>query len=566
MDKMSDQSGSMTAPSSSCEAPMSSMPPLTMEAEGHELEATKNGKSYKYRDFSNVVPDTPADEEKAAAGFQDHGSIRVKKFPVKLYAILARKEFHDIITWMPHGRSWKVLKPNLFESTVMPLFFENSNYHSFNRLINAWSFRRMSSGPDRGSYYHELFLRGKPHLQNYMRRLPKTHKKLPMRRQDEPDFMAMDKSNPLPHLEETETPSTSFPSASAASSKAPPSAAAKRSKGQSKSDVDQASVPISELLKQLPSSQPRAPVVPGPRLGAAGGFPSLGLDGGLSDSSNMFGSSSNNMFGHNSSNILGGSSSLGDSFGSLFSQEEDPNAARQATMSAAMEPSMMAMPNQARSNGMGGDRMFQASGRGMMGASNDMMMGQQGGFMPMGSSSNGGGGNMDDLADLSLSIQQHQQQLNRLLQSNMQQMQMAGMSRPRRSRMNNNMQSRMPRGHTSNNNGDMGPPMTNLSMNNGMGNLADMMTPSAPMQQQQQRMNLIEPTPLQQQSLPPQQQLHHIPMTDNSQSSNFRNNMDGLDGMTGGVDPSLVMSGNMGNNNRMGMGANNNNIMGMWAM
>lgn len=75
---------------------------------------------------------------------------------LQLYAILSQKEFSDIVTWMPHGRSWKVLKPNLFETLVMPLFFEYSNYHSFNRLVNAWSFRRISSGPDRGSYYHEV--------------------------------------------------------------------------------------------------------------------------------------------------------------------------------------------------------------------------------------------------------------------------------------------------------------------------------------------------------------------------------------------------------------------------
>jgi hypothetical protein len=80
----------------------------------------------------------------------------VQKFPVKLYVILAQKEFQDIISWMPHGRSWKILKPALFESMVMPLFFEYSNYHSFNRLVNAWSFRRISGGPDRGSYYHEV--------------------------------------------------------------------------------------------------------------------------------------------------------------------------------------------------------------------------------------------------------------------------------------------------------------------------------------------------------------------------------------------------------------------------
>jgi len=38
----------------------------------------------------------------------------------------------------------------------------------------------------------QLFIRGKPHLQKYMRRLPKAHKKLPMRRQDEPDFYRLD--------------------------------------------------------------------------------------------------------------------------------------------------------------------------------------------------------------------------------------------------------------------------------------------------------------------------------------------------------------------------------------
>ena len=39
-----------------------------------------------------------------------------------------------------------------------------------------------------------------------MRRLPKTHKKLPMRKQDEPDFYMLDKSNPLPSIEDAPIP------------------------------------------------------------------------------------------------------------------------------------------------------------------------------------------------------------------------------------------------------------------------------------------------------------------------------------------------------------------------
>jgi hypothetical protein len=113
-----------------------------------------------YRDFSTVneddedAPDIPPPTPSTRGNMET--SIRVQKFPVKLYAILAQREFNDIIAWMPHGRAWKVLKPSMFESMVMPLFFEYSNYHSFNRLVNAWSFRRVSSGSDRGAYYHEV--------------------------------------------------------------------------------------------------------------------------------------------------------------------------------------------------------------------------------------------------------------------------------------------------------------------------------------------------------------------------------------------------------------------------
>jgi hypothetical protein len=128
-----------------------------------DLESGDGATIYKYRDFSNVAEEDEIEQQPSSSkppSTSSRGSmessIRVQKFPAKLYAILAQKEFQDIIAWLPHGRSWKILRPNLFESLVMPLFFEYSNYNSFNRLVNAWSFRRISSSPDRGSYYHEV--------------------------------------------------------------------------------------------------------------------------------------------------------------------------------------------------------------------------------------------------------------------------------------------------------------------------------------------------------------------------------------------------------------------------
>jgi hypothetical protein len=130
------------------------------------------------------------------------GWVRSQRFPTKLYALLSQPQLSNIITWMPHGRSWKVLQPRVFETSVLPVFFESDNYHSFNRVINAWSFRRKSTGPDRGSYFHELFLRGKPHLQKFMRRLPRTHKKLAMAKSEEPDFFELEKTSPLLTLDQ----------------------------------------------------------------------------------------------------------------------------------------------------------------------------------------------------------------------------------------------------------------------------------------------------------------------------------------------------------------------------
>jgi HSF-type DNA-binding len=39
-----------------------------------------------------------------------------------------------------------------------------TNYASFQRQLNLYGFKSMSQGPDKGGYYHELFLRGRPDL------------------------------------------------------------------------------------------------------------------------------------------------------------------------------------------------------------------------------------------------------------------------------------------------------------------------------------------------------------------------------------------------------------------
>ena len=92
-------------------------------------------------------------------------------FPAKLFKILSDPENSHIITWMPHGRSWRMLQPTLFSEKVAPKYFSHqSKYSSFMRQVNGWGFKRITRGPDRNSYYHELFIRDEPQLARTMSR------------------------------------------------------------------------------------------------------------------------------------------------------------------------------------------------------------------------------------------------------------------------------------------------------------------------------------------------------------------------------------------------------------
>lgn len=113
-----------------------------------------------------------------------------------MHAILSRPDLADIVAWMPHGRSWRVLKPREFEIRVIPTYFDHQKFSSFIRQANGWGFRRITQGRDRNSYYNELFLRGMPHLCKKMKR-PGVSKKVTFDAEHEPDFYTISEMHPL---------------------------------------------------------------------------------------------------------------------------------------------------------------------------------------------------------------------------------------------------------------------------------------------------------------------------------------------------------------------------------
>jgi len=96
-------------------------------------------------------------------------------FPRKLHDLLSRGEeegFSDIISWQPHGQSFKVHNPKKFAQVLMKRFFKQNKLTSFQRQLNLYDFSRIGSGLDRGGYYHDCFVRGSPHLCRYIMRNP----------------------------------------------------------------------------------------------------------------------------------------------------------------------------------------------------------------------------------------------------------------------------------------------------------------------------------------------------------------------------------------------------------
>ncbi len=111
------------------------------------------------------------------------------------------------ISWLPHGRSWIIHDKAKFIKEVSRSHFHFSKYESFIRQVNAWGFKRVTRGADANSYYHEMFLRGMPHLVRSIKR----NKALtsPRKRYDgggkaclqslkDPDFYTIARNNPIP--------------------------------------------------------------------------------------------------------------------------------------------------------------------------------------------------------------------------------------------------------------------------------------------------------------------------------------------------------------------------------
>eukprot|EP00934_Nitzschia_sp_Nitz4_P002679 Nitzschia sp. Nitz4//scaffold22_size323478//22591//25338//NITZ4_000495-RA/size323478-processed-gene-0.381-mRNA-1//1//CDS//3329542899//2669//frame0 len=78
----------------------------------------------------------------------------------------------DIVSWMPHGRAFKIHNKTQFQNMLMPRYFKTAKATHLSDTLRIWGFQRLKKpGKDKGCYYHKYFVRGNPSLSRHLTRV-----------------------------------------------------------------------------------------------------------------------------------------------------------------------------------------------------------------------------------------------------------------------------------------------------------------------------------------------------------------------------------------------------------
>lgn len=138
----------------------------------------KNYKQQTTLQLKNMCRPSTKDLRRPRSGNRAGSEVQ---FPGKLHDMMTfveREGLESIISWVRNGSALMVHNPEKLVE-LLPLFFSQTKYRSFQRQLNMWHFQRVLDGPDRGAFVHPYFIRGNKPLCAYMSRhglnLPDPH-------------------------------------------------------------------------------------------------------------------------------------------------------------------------------------------------------------------------------------------------------------------------------------------------------------------------------------------------------------------------------------------------------
>jgi hypothetical protein len=117
-----------------------------------------------------VSPSTRTEPKKRnSTGFSSNSA---QLFPGKLHDLMTyveRNYLEAAISWVCDGRAFVVNDPKTLVD-LLPIFFGQTKYRSFQRQLNLWHFEKIADGPARGAFRNPFFLKGKKELCSRMNR------------------------------------------------------------------------------------------------------------------------------------------------------------------------------------------------------------------------------------------------------------------------------------------------------------------------------------------------------------------------------------------------------------
>jgi hypothetical protein len=113
---------------------------------------------------SNAIPQAPQSPSGSSSG---NGGKKDKEsrlhFPCKVYEMLEAAEqqgLEDIVSWNKGGTGFTVHNKELFTKQIIPMYFNQTKYKSFQRQLSLYGFQRITGGANKGLRYHEKLRRG----------------------------------------------------------------------------------------------------------------------------------------------------------------------------------------------------------------------------------------------------------------------------------------------------------------------------------------------------------------------------------------------------------------------
>lgn len=112
------------------------------EDEGGSSGKGKKGKKAKGKKGNGDVGPDP----KVLNQLKKEKKKRAKTFPEKLMEALMEHSDEEAVAWLPDGKSFVIVNPDLFCEDVLSNVFKVSKYASFVRKLHRWGFVRLTSG------------------------------------------------------------------------------------------------------------------------------------------------------------------------------------------------------------------------------------------------------------------------------------------------------------------------------------------------------------------------------------------------------------------------------------